>query len=232
MLIYTFTSIGIYYLYNYIDNNNIFNKNNNNKSILTKEYRIVNKTKAYILVMLSPLSILYIYSILIGQPITNFYLSNFIGSIYASTDMSAMFYNNKTHISTWMHHITVQLLYVYCYLNKFDMHTSLSQPICVYCCFSSLAYLVNYRLSIRDSAKSKDTKGKNIELIINNISFIIYFVTCIVNWVLQINYLLDTENIYRNYEKYIYFLILVMIIHDDIYLMKYLVNYNNKIVNK
>ena len=227
MLIYTLSSISLYYLYYYIDNNNIFNKNNknhkNNKSILTNEYIIVNKSKAYILAFLSPLSILYIYRILNGLPITNFYLSNFIGSVYASTDMSAMFYNNKTHISTWMHHITVQMLYLYCYLNNFDMYTSLSKPICVYCCFSSLAYLVNYRLSIRDS-----TNSTNIELTLNNVSFIIYFITCIVNWVLQINYLLDTENIYRNYEKYIYFFILVMIIHDDIYLMKYLVNYNNK----
>lgn len=98
------------------------------------------------------------------------------------------------------------------------MYSSLSKPICVYCCFSSMAYLVNYRLSIRKSEKG--------ELVINNISFIIYFITCMINWGLQIYYLLDIENMYINYEKYIYSIILIMIVHDDIYLMKYLVNYN------
>ena len=47
-----------------------------------------------------------------------------------------------------------------------------------------------------------------------------------INWGLQIYYLLDIENMYINYEKYIYSIILIMIVHDDIYLMKYLVNYN------
>ena len=176
-------------------------------------YIIVNKTKSYILCALTPLAYYYAMIFLYDFDSHNKIILYFIGGVYAATDLSAMFYNTKCHTSTWIHHIIVQMLYLYCYFNNYDMETTLCKPICVYCCFSSMSYIVNYRLAIRYN-------NHRYEQIINDVSLVIYFVTCAINWYCQLCYI-QTHNI-SFYEKLIYVVVLLFIINDDIYLMRYL----------
>ena len=221
MIVYISSTIFLYIFYNcYEYKNKKKNKDYNNpgsntklNNIVSDRYVIVNKTKSYILGALTPLAYYYAMIFLYNFDSHNKIILDFIGGVYAATDLSAMFYNRQCHMSTWIHHIIVQLLYLYCYLNNYDMETSLCKPICVYCCFSSMAYIVNYRVAIRYS-------NHRYEQIINDLSFVIYFVTCAINWYCQLGYLYSHNT--NSYEKIIYVGVLLLIINDDIYLMRYL----------
>lgn len=78
-----------------------------------------------------------------------------------------------------------------------------------------MAYLVNYRLSIRF------LKIKKYETMINNVSYYIYLNTCILNWIIQLYYLFSDHPI-SMYERIGYILTLAMIINDDIFLLRFL----------
>ena len=223
MIVYISSTVFLYIFYNCYEYKNKQNKQNKNSdyynlksnSVFSEKYIIVNKTKSYILAVLTPLSYYYAMIFLFNFDINNKQLLDIIGAVYAATDMSAMIYNRSCHKSTWIHHIIVQIFYYYYYLNSNDMETTLCKPICVYCCFSSMSYLVNYRLAIRNS-------NHRYEQIINDVSLIIYGLTCIINWFYQVYYI-QTNNIVL-YNKCIYGLVLLLIINDDIFLMKYLLS--------
>lgn len=212
MLFYIISTITLFLLYNFVELNYFIQKKT--KEIVSSKYIIVNKTKSCVLLFLTPLSFYYGVVFIGNFEIKNKLILDFIGGLYSSTDMSAMLYNRNTHISTWIHHIIVQLLYYYCYLNNYEMDYSLCRPICTYCCFSSMAYLVNYRLAIR-------FKNNEYEQIINDISFVIYTITSLINWLIQIYFLLGGVKINIS-ERIVYIIILGCIINDDIYLMKFL----------
>jgi hypothetical protein len=228
MLVYICSTFLLYNLYIFLENrkNNIISdsQSNNNQSNETKDtsifsvkYIIVNKIKSYVLGVLTIPSLYLIYPILYNIKVNSTFL-NIMGAIYASTDMSALFYNKKCHKSTYIHHIIVQLLYYYCYINSFDMDYGLNKFISIYCIFSTSAYIVNYRLAIRTVNNYVD----EYEQVINDLSFVIYFTTSILNWLIQI-YLLTLAEIEINFiEKTIFVLILGMIVNDDIFLMQYL----------
>ena len=236
MLVYICSSLLFYNLYNFLENNIIYNKildntlsDKDNKSVVSNKYIIVNKVKSYILGLMTIPSLCLLYPILYNIEV-NKNIFNIMGAVYASTDMAAMIYNKKCHRSTWIHHIIVQFLYYYCYINNFDMYYGLSKLICMYCIFSISAYIVNYRLAIR-------TNKCYYEQMINDVAFIIYFTTSILNWIIQI-YLLMIDDINIIFiEKMLFILLLLMIINDDIFLMRYLyknmdlVNNLKKLIN-
>ena len=100
---------------------------------------------------------------------------------------------------------------------------NLVRPIVTYACYSVFAYLVNGRLSIRKL-------NLDSEIIINNLSLVIYINTSILNWITQL-YLLffATPELPFLYTKMIYTALMLLIVSDDIFLMKYLYNYNRQI---
>ena len=182
--------------------------------IVDGKYRVVNYVKSMILMMMTPISLYTLYTFYINDPPSPNFL-NLTAAIYASTDLSALAYNPRCHISTIIHHTLVQVFYYYCYINNFDTTLTLCKPIAIYCCFSTIAYLVNYRLSIRF------LKIKKYETMINNVSYYIYLNTCILNWIIQLYYLFNGVSI-SIYERIGYILTLAMIINDDIFLLQFL----------
>ena len=212
MLFYILATIFLFFFYNFIELFYFEEKKTN--EIVSSKYIIVNKTKSYVLLFLTPLSLYYSVIFIGNFNIKNKTILDFIGGVYSSTDMSAMLYNRNTHMSTLVHHIIVQVLYYYCYYNNYEMKYSLCRPICSYCCFSSMAYLVNYRLTIR-------FKNHPYEQVINDISFIIYSITSLVNWVIQIYFVFGGVKLYL-IEQIAYLVVLCCIINDDIFLMKFL----------
>ena len=152
----------------------------------------------------------------------NYMILSLFAALYTSIDMAALIYNSKNHISTNVHHIVVQFLYLYIYYYDFAM-INLVRPIVAYACYSVFAYLVNGRLSIRKL-------NLDSEIIINNLSLVIYINTSILNWITQ-SYLLffATPELPFLYTKMIYTALMLLIVSDDIFLMKYLYNYNRQI---
>ena len=190
----------------------------NSSSLVTKEYRIVNVVKASILGLFTPASTIILYQCFIPPYDPNIYILNIVGASYAALDMSAIIYNPYNHISTNVHHVLVQFLYAYCYYMDFNMNT-LCKPIIVYAIFSTYSYMVNYRLSIR-------FLNLQYENNINFLSLFIYIICCFVNWIIQLYLLLMEVPESFIITKMIYMGLILMIINDDIFLMKFLSSIN------
>ena len=191
-------------------------------SILNRKYRVVNFTKSTLLGVLSIPTFYLLLDVVLYPEDVNHLIVRLFAALYTAIDMAALIYNSKNHISTNIHHIVVQFLYLYIYYYDFAM-INLVRPIVTYACYSVFAYLVNGRLSIRKL-------NLEYELIINNLSLVIYIIISILNWITQI-YLLffATPELPFLYTKMIYTAVMLLIVSDDIFLMKYLYNYNQRI---
>lgn len=213
IILYGFLTFTFVNSYKYIRFKNI---DYNNK--INRKYKQVNFLKSITLGFFFPLSLYVIYSLLILNKIPVFI--SLFGSLYASLDMSSTIYNFKdNHISTNIHHISVQLLFFYCLYYEWNI-ISLCKPIILYAAFSSLSFLVNYRLAIRGTI--------NNEKIINTICLYSYSLFSVINWIIQINLIIISDEIKISlHNKMLYIGILLFIIYDDLFLIKYL--HKNKI---
>ena len=192
------------------------NENNfRNNKIISVRYIQVNYMKSVFLMIASPAVIYIIYNAILYNIIPPT-LVMLLGGLYAALDMSALVYNPNCHKSTLVHHISVQLLYYYCIYYNW-LFLSIASSITMYACFSTLSYLVNYRLSIRGS-------NNQYEQIVNDVSLIVYSANSIVNWIVQLYFIFFYFPLFNDYIifKILYILSIFMIIYDDLFLMKYL----------
>ena len=197
---------------------NISNTIKREEGILTRKYRVVNVAKSGLLGLLTIPTVDLLYKVIFNPETVNYYQVSLFAALYAGIDMAALIYNSKNHISTNIHHTVVQILYFYIYYYDFAM-INLVRPIVTYACFSVFAYLVNGRLSIRN-LNMKYESG------INDLSLIIYINTSIFNWIAQIYLVfLDTPEMPFLYIKMLYTILVLIIVSDDIFLMKYLYYY-------
>lgn len=186
--------------------------------LLTKEYRICNGVKSGALLILSSLGVLILYNMTVDPTVNTYDMYNYLGATYAATDMAGLIYNHSCHKSTFIHHIVVQMFYFYSYSIDFDHNNGICKAITVYCIFSCFAYLVNFRLSIRNSMYP------HCEKIINELSLYIYITSCVLNWIIQC-YLLFGGASMHIIERLLYGGTLYLIIKDDVFLIKYLKKY-------
>ena len=203
IMLYLVFVYSTYVSYSYLDYKHTF---------LPASYRQVNCIKSFALGAISPFTFSIIYNILFYHYL-NYYLIALCGAIYASLDMSSLLYCTKLHTSTIIHHWVVQLLYFYGVYFSWDINTFVS-PIVLYASFSSLSYLVNYRLSIRGL-------NKKYEKDVNITSLVLYsgFSGC--NWVVQFYYVLFILNEWYLYKMF-YLTIVCLIMYDDYFLMSFL----------
>lgn len=190
-------------------------KNINVNKKLELKYKQVNYVKGITLGLFTPYTVYIIYSILLNNIIPQY--TQLFGALYTALDMSSTIYNySNNHISTNIHHVCVQLLFLYCLLYNWNINT-LCCPIILYASFSALSFLVNYRLAIRGT----DVKYENI---INKICLYSYSLFSIVNWLIQIYiiFLVKDLNYYHYIEKPIYITTIILVVMDDLYLIKYL----------
>lgn len=190
-------------------------KNINVNRKLEIKYKQVNYVKGITLGLFSPYTLYIIYSILYNNVIPN-YVPVF-GSLYAALDMSSTIYNySNNHISTNIHHVCVQLLFLNCIIYNWNINT-LCCPIILYASFSALSFLVNYRLAIRGT----DDK---YEYIINKICLYCYSFFSVINWFIQIYIIFFVKdlNYYYYIEKPLYISTIILVVMDDLYLIKYL----------
>lgn len=191
--------------------------------IVTRKYRIVNAVKSLALAGLCIPGSIFIYNLVYYPETVTFNDSNWIGAIYTATDASALLYNRNCHKSTLFHHIVVQLFYYYCYFMNFHMVNGLSRAIGLYCVYSSWAFLVNLRLSIRYLDYPKT------EYYINEAALYTYITSCTINWVTQLYLMIFVLNI-NYFINILYLLALSMTIRDDLFLIRFLrkIEYNKK----
>ena len=139
-----------------------------------------------------------------------------ITSIYASTDMVSLLFEHGKKPSTIYHHIFVQLAaFTSIYLGAFNKVTDL---ILIYGCFSTFAYLVNFYLAIRFLV---DNELVELKLLATH-SYIIYIISCIINWTIQTIYL---GSFLINGHFITFGLLLLfnyVVINDDLVLMSFL----------
>lgn len=225
---YLFVSFIIYLLYPllFIFLNNLFKREihliNNNfdnfnliKPVHKKIYLISNLIKSIFLGIYTPyaISIIYLYFV---YNIWNINLIKHLGGLYASLDLISIFYVKKMQINTIIHHILVQILYLYSLLCLNFSENTLANAIVIYACFSTLAFLVNFYLATRLLIKNKYRLT-----IIKKTSNIIYKTTCFFNWTYQLYYIIFSFHI-NIFIRIIYFLLLSGIIYDDLILIQFL----------
>ena len=217
-MLYIILNCGFLKLYETMYLENWFNlrcgERNNDTDILNPFYRIVNIVKS---ITLGVFTFPAMY-ILINHEHFESYISliQFLAVGYSSLDLSAIAFNRVCHISTFVHHILVQLLYYYGVYYEWRKDT-LAYLIFVYATYSSAAYLVNGRLALRNFTLSKWR-----ETLINDLALFCYVVTAVCNWSFQV-YGLITFTLEEYWLwKIVYVCIVAMIIYDDIFLMKYL----------
>lgn len=210
---YLFFCISTYCSYSSI--NSITDVSESNNKIMSVRYIQVNYMKALFLMLMTPF-VFYILYYIIFQCTIPYKSTVIMGSLYAALDMSALMYNPVCHTSTFIHHISVQILYYYCVYYNWVFY-SLASMITLYASFSTLSYLVNYRLSIRES-------NNDYEQIVNDSSFVIYCSNSILNWIVQIYFIIFYFPLFIDHWliKIFYVVFIFMIINDDIFLMKYL----------
>ena len=189
-----------------------------------KTYVFANIVKSIILLFITPYCVIFLYNLYFGMT-EELYHSIFIAtSIYASTDMNSLLFEKGKKNSTIYHHILVQLAtFTAFYCGPFNKMTDV---IIIYGSFSTFAYLVNFYLAIRFLFEKDMYEIK----LLATFTQIIYMLSCIVNWCLQLYYLVLFMTLKNYFAVFILAFFNCVVISDDILLINFL--NNNSFMNK
>jgi hypothetical protein len=215
-LFISFEYMTYFFTYKFLDNYNLnFNKITPSHK---KNYVAMNITK---FVYLQYLVFIFVYNFFFDNYASYNLLKN-IGAIYVLLDIIALFVVKNMQLNTKIHHIVVQFLYLICFYYNFDLVYPIVSGIVVYTFFSSCSGIVNYFIALRVYNVKDEYMIK-----LSKISYSIYGISCFINWLFQL-YFITVMNINMSI---IYGLLLLMIINDDIILIKYLIKYSKEIKN-
>lgn len=185
-----------------------------------KKYVLSNFFKGTILFILSPLTIDFLYNHIFNNEWNRSFLFLY-GSMYTSLDLVSILKVPKLPMTTIFHHITVCLFYFYVVYTNMEKR-SLSRLIVMYGTFSSMAAIVNIFLALRVLYKPSIYKTMRRLAVF---SYINYILCCIPNWTYQFYYLfidLTILNLYGVCSIFIYSITLLILIRDDLILIRYL----------
>ena len=192
-------------------------------------YRAVNGVKGTVLGALSVPSVLLLMDSIRGTQQLWWFIP-YMSTVYASLDMAALLVLKDMHISTTVHHVTVQFLHTYLALNDFDQG-GLARPIVTFACFSCLAFLANIRLALR-GIPCESPQDKRLMMTITDTALQVYVVCCVLNAGCQL-YLLYT--LYRDLSWFViiaYLLAVNRVATDDIILIKWLLKQKRKMCSR
>ena len=140
---------------------------------------------------------------------------HFLGFLYTAGDTIALTKNINMSLSTKIHHsITTILCWLNTTINWGNTH-SIAKMMALYTILSCYSYDVNYCLGMRFLISDVEYKK------LRKKAYITYLSCCTFNWVIHIIYL--TLHI-KNLEMVVlsYYLIISLVIYDDIILLKWL----------
>ena len=142
---------------------------------------------------------------------------HFIGFLYTAGDTVALTKNINMSLSTKIHHSITTIL---CWSNtliNWGNAPSIAKMMALYCLLSCYSFHVNYCLGMRfliPDIEYKKLKKK---------AYIIYLSCCTFNWALHIIYLMFHIK-KLNMITVSYYLIISLVVYDDIVLLKWLQN--------
>ena len=150
----------------------------------------------------------------------NIILNNF-ASIYVSNDIMGLLILPKLPTSTKLHHITTTIMLFYSYTIDFN-HDNVGRLLFILIIFSSLSFIVNFYLGVRYLRNNNKLFNDWLNLIRLS-AFYIYMVCCIINWSIQVIILtIKFLNFKLTWPYYVYIILLIPVIYDDIVLLKWL----------
>ena len=150
-------------------------------------YRTVNAVKGAALGVIAVPSFGLIYGAVTDQPLV-WDVVPMAATVYSAIDLAAMFVMKDMHTSTVVHHVIVQILYLYMAARDFAFE-GLVIPIVVFAGYSSIAALANVRLALR-GIPAEETGLKQIAEQVTPLAWQVYTVTCLSNALTQVYLLL------------------------------------------
>lgn len=220
---YTFSNLFIFsliYRFSYFCLHNIllFSYKYNTLSISKQRYVVKNIFKSFVLLSLT---IKYKTLLSIYNNTINLKNIQFNGAIYVANDFLGLIYlyNHKLSKTTIFHHLTTILL-LFIISNIDNKDKLLYKLIYTYTVYSYHAFMVNLYLGVRFLVNENIYMKKLVD-IIRVFSFYNYLICCIANLLTHM-YLIYIHFNEVNYTIYIYSLIVIPIINDDIILLKWL----------
>ena len=179
-------------------------------------YVVANIVKSIVLLFITPLCIIFLHKLFYGISEEIYNYTFIFTSIYASTDMVSLLFERGKKLSTIYHHIFVQLAAFTCiYLGTFNTFADI---IIIYGSFATFAYLVNFYLAIRFLVSNKCVELKYLA----GFAYIIYIISCFVNWTIQIVYLYSFLINGYFITSGLLLLFNYVVINDDLILMEFL----------
>lgn len=155
------------------------------------------------------------------------------GVIYMATDAVALYMVPKLPRSTVIHHVSTILLVGLVATINLDLKgwsglLGVSKMAVLYAIFSTIAYSVNAYLAVRVVYP----KGGWLRMLVK-ISLWTYLLCCACNWSVHALWLIDLLISYQiSVFNLVYLGILATIVHDDIVLIKWLINRSSPVLNK
>lgn len=167
----------------------------------------------------SYLAILTIYATLfVVWPIVSFqYWDNYtihrLAAMYVSNDIVGLVCVDNLPKTTRIHHITTTVL-VFIAIGLDFQKNEIAQAMLVYTMASAAAYIVNFHLGVRWLCAKNELKWLRLG------AGVIYVLCCGISWSWHIHWTLTTA--FFNIYHVLYLSILVLIVYDDIILMRWL----------
>lgn len=188
-------------------------------------YVLSNLIKSALLLAYTPMAGYLLHEALMHDEWNNVRIRN-LGVLYAIPDFVSLLLVKRMARSTIIHHLIVQAFATFNFYADYKKD-GVGRCIVVYAVFSTFAYLVNLLLASRFMAPSPKQSQ-----IISGLALLIYSTCCLVNWTWQTIYIKKLIFQHYNWTIPVFVPLLLLIVWDDIVLMKWLrQNYNQQTKN-
>ena len=222
-------SYGVYNLYSPVKN--ILDQNDKFRSYdVGKRYYIIKNFIKSALMAIICIGMMFVYIPNILRNQWNDSHNRLLGVFYVSNDLAGLFAVPNLPQSTKLHHYTTVFLFtLICYLST-DEET-IGRLLVIYTIFSCIPFMVNTYLGLRffytrgNELTEKQRKVNKIIDINRIMAYYVYLVCCFFNWSYHSYFLIRKISLNElTFEYYIYYLLLIPLINDDIILLSWLKN--------
>jgi hypothetical protein len=228
-ILFLLVSYGVYHLYDPVkialDNNEKFKKYD-----IGKRYYIIKNfiKSALMAIIFIAMIFIFIPNILNGN--WNDSHNRLIGVFYVSNDLAGLFAVPNLPKSTRLHHYTTVFLFTLICAISTEEET-IGRLIVIYTIYSCIPFMVNTYLGLRffyTRGNELTDKQKQVNRIIDInriVSYYVYLICCFFNWSYHIYFLMRKIGLNElSFEYYIYYLLLIPLVNDDIILLSWLKN--------
>ena len=207
LLVFLISSTSVYFSYEHTQNYLKYNTLKFSSLSVNKQYYVVkNITKG---IYLSFLVILGWFMIIQDAMIDVFdnRTIRIVASMYVSNDVVGLFRVSNLPTSTRLHHSATVIFLLVAWNVDFEQ-SNVGQLLLLYTYFSAISFPVNLYLGLRLCYDDMDW--------LKSLSKYIYAFGCMCNWYIQFQFFIPST------ETYMYTVLLLLIIMDDIVLLKWL----------